>query len=521
MSKSSREILYPYLYLFITDISQLPIKKNFSNYEKNEPGYAIPFLEAYQYAFQHSKDQVISPELFKFVNAIATSHLDLAQPGEYRNESGNFPIFSETQVSEEEKKRFFNMSYTMTAEGLHEFIEYWLFTQETEQYHVISFIPNNPSKYSAFLLKYSPKNNMLIWLERTPQKEQKVEQFNMATYFPIIEKLIKNTEYTCFIDVMPESSNPALDTKLQMERITGSYNHQIQAAKNNPDKLKAIATFIQRVEQLHPFLDGNIRTCYIILNKLLRDNKLPLSVLYNPNLFDCGDHASVIKMIKEGQKVYCQLLKNDNPDHLLLDASPTPWIKKYPHIYCKASHDINEEVLKCFAEIVLNIPCEQTLNKQQIIARKLTMELLPLFAINHSGICLDIRKALEENKLSLALRKSCANGEYQIANKLLDYQGLLEIEIDECSSNGKNALAWLQSSANKSQSKEELIERLVRLLAHRASSPIAKETIETNVTTNLHDFSQGFFASSKKALNPSYIAATAICVIGIALAARL
>jgi len=521
MSKSSREILFPYLYLFITDIAQLPIKENFSNYEKSEPGYAIPFLEAYQYAFQYSKDQLISPELFKFVNAIATSHLPLAQPGEYRNESGNFHIYPEIQVSEEKKIRFFNMSYTMTAQGLREFIEYWLFTKETEQYHVISFVPNMRSKYSAFLLKYSPANNMLIWLELTPQRERISEPFNMETHFPIIQKLITNTEYKCGIDVMPESSNPALDTKLQMERLTDSYNHQIQAAKNHPEKLKAIATYIQRVEQLHPFLDGNIRTCYIILNKLLRDNELPLSVLYNPNLFDCGDHSSVINMIEEGQKVYCQLRKNDNPDHLLLDASPTPWIKEYQHIYCKASHDINEEELKCFAEIVLNIPCEPTLNKQQIIVRKLIIELFPLFAINHSGQCLEIRKTLEDNQLSLALRKSCANGEYQIANKLLDYQEQLEINIEECSSNGKNALTWLQSSTNKSESQEALIERLVGLLAHRASSAKAKETIKTEVTTNLHNFSQGFFASSKKVLNSPYIATAAICVIGIALAARL
>lgn len=540
MSNSIHETLYPYLYLFITDIAQLPSTKDssFSNYEKKEPGYAMPFLEAYKYAFQYSKDEPISPELFKSVNAIATAHLPRIRPGEYRNETGYFNIYAEKSFDPQNKRRVVNPSYSMTEQGAIEFIQYWLLNTERQQYLTLLFEPKVPFSKSAYSLSYLPEVNRLMWIELFPTQSKKNTEFDMTKHLPIIKMLFTNFDYACAVYSMPNSLNPALDTELQMNRLTVNYHQQIKASKTDHEKLLAIGGYIQRVEQLHPFLDGNIRTCYIILNKLLRDNDLPLTILYNPNILDCLDLANIIKMIQEGQKTYRQLLENANPDYMLLDASYTPWFASMPTIRCLPSQDIPAELLQTFAEIVLNIPPNPIASihfsaqtQQQEIANQLLQELEPLFAVDQSGKCQEIKLAIAHYQFNLALRKACEVGECEITNKILDYQEQLKIKVEECSSNGKNALAWLQSSTMQSTIKDATIARLIQLInpaalsvniSHLIASSIYEEHHKPEIESNrsqllqTNHFSQRFFAASKEIFESPYTLAAVICAVGIA-----
>lgn len=66
-----------------------------------------------------------------------------------------------------------------------------------------------------------------------------------------------------------------------------NYNKAIREAGDNCiQKLQAICKFLATLERVHPFNDGNCRTVYLLLQKLLTDNRFPLTILDNPNTFD-------------------------------------------------------------------------------------------------------------------------------------------------------------------------------------------------------------------------------------------
>ena len=87
---------------------------------------------------------------------------------------------------------------------------------------------------------------------------------------------------------------------------------RIEIASNEEEKITGFADLVQQIDQLHPFSDANIRTCYILLNKLLFDHKMPLCILVNPNRLDCCDLEEVVRSIREGQKIFQQWLNNTN-----------------------------------------------------------------------------------------------------------------------------------------------------------------------------------------------------------------
>jgi prophage maintenance system killer protein len=78
---------------------------------------------------------------------------------------------------------------------------------------------------------------------------------------------------------------------------------------NEEEKLIAIATLCQDLDQMHVFVDGNIRTTGIlVLNKLLLQQRLSPSVLEDVNCLDCLSVAEIVEKIREGQAYFQALL---------------------------------------------------------------------------------------------------------------------------------------------------------------------------------------------------------------------
>lgn len=74
------------------------------------------------------------------------------------------------------------------------------------------------------------------------------------------------------------------------------------------EKLHAIARLCQDLDQLHVFVDGNIRTTGILLlNKLLIENGLSPSVMHDVNQLDCLSEDELVTIIKEGQEFFQRL----------------------------------------------------------------------------------------------------------------------------------------------------------------------------------------------------------------------
>ena len=76
-----------------------------------------------------------------------------------------------------------------------------------------------------------------------------------------------------------------------------AYKKEILISKNDTDKLFAIAKLIRFLVILHCYRDGNLRTCKLLLIKLLIDNNYYPCILNDPDLL--RGYLSVSELMKE------------------------------------------------------------------------------------------------------------------------------------------------------------------------------------------------------------------------------
>ncbi len=91
-----------------------------------------------------------------------------------------------------------------------------------------------------------------------------------------------------------------------------NYYNDINPIKNSEldevSTVKAIAIFCQDLDQLHLFVDGNIRSIGIfLLNKLLYDQGLEPSCMKDVNALDCLSIDEITNLIVEGQEEFKKL----------------------------------------------------------------------------------------------------------------------------------------------------------------------------------------------------------------------
>ena len=87
-----------------------------------------------------------------------------------------------------------------------------------------------------------------------------------------------------------------------VDHLIELYQEEIRDAKEGDGKIRAIARFVQNLNQAHPFFDGNIRTFgVLLLNRLLKEQGLSFCSLSNPNCFDAIELDQLVELIKQGQ----------------------------------------------------------------------------------------------------------------------------------------------------------------------------------------------------------------------------
>lgn len=107
--------------------------------------------------------------------------------------------------------------------------------------------------------------------------------------------------------------------------LISDYQSKIEKAKDDTDKIKIIAKFVQKLEILHPFTDANCRTfCVLLLNKLLLENKLTPAIMDNPNRFDGFANQELTQEIIEGQKKFLSFNNYQRCNELLKEVNELP-----------------------------------------------------------------------------------------------------------------------------------------------------------------------------------------------------
>lgn len=469
--------LSPFLYLFITDVIQMHYK-TYAEYAQKEPGYATPFLLGYLHAFQTPKDGRLSHALIQNVHKLATQHLPKTQnqPGKYRQGHGCFDLRVSAKLAN--GLVMTDSAYNTTLAGVNELIDHW-FLQSPAPTHTLAF--QSQSTVPTYFL--SCIDNQLYW---TCLDTSEAVLFDKKQHLPLIHQLLHDRNYIPHLFTMRNKKQISELMEEKVQEWLDSYHNAIDSAQTDSARLSVIAQHIQWLDQLHPFRDGNIRTCYILLNKLLSDYHLSPCILINPNKFDGCDHAEIVRMIEDGQSLYQRLLRESrHPLHVLvvpittqysvfhngkllyLDASPFSQVTCLPI-------DLNvSELLQQFCQIVLGLSAPTLQNSvlstqgvfgqsNQCTHNALKAELIPLIANMRSSTNSIMHKqanqmteALERKNYGLLFRATCGFGQLAMIRVVMSHRLSLKIDLNGETSKGKTGLDLLTAYAVSTENQEE------------------------------------------------------------------
>lgn len=98
-----------------------------------------------------------------------------------------------------------------------------------------------------------------------------------------------------------KTNNEITSIESALLRTIDHFNLIINKAEHPDDKLVAIVSCVQDLEQIHPFLDGNCRVfCMLVLNRLLLQNGFLPVILPDPNCFDGNSVKQLVTIVKQG-----------------------------------------------------------------------------------------------------------------------------------------------------------------------------------------------------------------------------
>ena len=93
--------------------------------------------------------------------------------------------------------------------------------------------------------------------------------------------------------------------------MTGYYN-SLEKAKNKREKLVLIASTHRKLENLHPFIDGNSRTNRLILHKMLVENGMSPVILENPLAVHLQSNEKWADTLDKGMKDWDKARKGES-----------------------------------------------------------------------------------------------------------------------------------------------------------------------------------------------------------------
>ena len=86
-----------------------------------------------------------------------------------------------------------------------------------------------------------------------------------------------------------------------VNRLLAEYYDRLTQCETDDQKLGNIVNLCQRLDQVHPFYDGNIRVFAILmLDYLCLQNGFKIPTLLDPNVFDMLSNEELISKIKDG-----------------------------------------------------------------------------------------------------------------------------------------------------------------------------------------------------------------------------
>ncbi len=91
----------------------------------------------------------------------------------------------------------------------------------------------------------------------------------------------------------------------RVKTILTNYEIVMNTKMSKEERLRQIVSLVALLERIHPFWDANCRTlCVMVLNKELVRHGFPLTILEDPNRFDCFSREELMNEVINGFKHY-------------------------------------------------------------------------------------------------------------------------------------------------------------------------------------------------------------------------
>lgn len=131
-----------------------------------------------------------------------------------------------------------------------------------------------------------------------------------------------------FLLFTPLFEGEIMDIEVHFIKIISEYLEQPDTLSDS-ERILSIVRCIQKLERLHPFIDGNTRTFTgIMLNFLLIQQGFPPALFYNPNISYGYADDELAAVVEEGMRRTLYLI--DHPESLLFNLASTIQQDDYP-----------------------------------------------------------------------------------------------------------------------------------------------------------------------------------------------
>lgn len=228
-------------------------------YENEEPGYLRGLYKGYQFMLE-TLSNPLTPELYEKMHDAAVDGLKtraeiLGVPKGFRDFNDGVEEFNVIP------------NETLSEDGFQELME----------------------RYNNYYYNDPETGEVYYFLKKAMKCPKKT-----------IDSLGQKRSYLCLKPTRPETAKANVAACIQF--------FQERQKNTLHERLSAIARLCQDLNQLHVFVDGNIRTTGILLlNRLLIQNGLSPSVLKDVNILDCLSENEIVDCIKEGQDFFNQV----------------------------------------------------------------------------------------------------------------------------------------------------------------------------------------------------------------------
>ncbi|MFW2532931.1 MULTISPECIES: Fic family protein [unclassified Legionella] len=231
-------------------------------FDVEEPGYMAAMLKAHQ-LLNNNLHKTLTPHLILQLYRTALEGVSKTNLEEFdrfdrfrSNDVSGFWLKLNTTGGDEAN---------VSREGLREFLQEVIANGNENKFEILS-------NSSVDVLKEA-----LAQYEKKEDKKQALEEV-----LDFLEDKIKNTK--CKF-VSPSMTHKVIEEKIKSYLL--QYEEKRKHVSGDQKKLDVIIELVQKIERLHPFIDGNCRTLVmLVLNKELIRNGFKPTMLWNPNRFD-------------------------------------------------------------------------------------------------------------------------------------------------------------------------------------------------------------------------------------------